>query len=106
MQTTPRYSPISTPNSTACRSAFQRASSGKVKNIGASDHAPVMFSKRSQPGTQEQGPADWGPHLSRVILPAMCGRARLSSDVSEIKLRGLAALLALLMAAGCSQLTA
>ena len=29
-RTTPRYSPISTPNSTACRSAFQRASSGCV----------------------------------------------------------------------------
>jgi hypothetical protein len=34
-RTTPRYSPISTPNATACLSAFQRASSGKVKNIGA-----------------------------------------------------------------------
>jgi hypothetical protein len=32
-RTTPWYSPISTPNSTACRSAFQRASSGKVKNM-------------------------------------------------------------------------
>jgi hypothetical protein len=28
-RTTPWYSPISTPNSTACRSAFHRASSGK-----------------------------------------------------------------------------
>ena len=32
-RTTPRYSPISTPNSTADRSVFQRASSGKVKNM-------------------------------------------------------------------------
>ena len=38
-RTTPRYSPTSTPNSTACRSAFQRASSGKEKNIGVSDRA-------------------------------------------------------------------
>ena len=37
--TTPRYSPISTPNSTACCSAFQWAFSGKVKNNGASDRA-------------------------------------------------------------------
>src|SRR5215472_6857283 len=36
-RTTPLYSPISTPNSTACCSAVQRASSGKEKNIGASD---------------------------------------------------------------------
>src|SRR6516165_8131279 len=32
-RTTPQYPPISTPNSTACRSAFQRVSSGKVKNM-------------------------------------------------------------------------
>ena len=32
-RTTPWYSPISTPNSTGCRSAFQRASSGKVENM-------------------------------------------------------------------------
>src|SRR5262252_1856681 len=32
-RTTPLYSPISTPNSMACCSAFQRASSGKVENI-------------------------------------------------------------------------
>ena len=31
---TARYSPISTPNSTACRSAFQWAFSGKVKSTG------------------------------------------------------------------------
>jgi hypothetical protein len=30
------YSPISTPNSTALRSTFQRASSGKLKNIATS----------------------------------------------------------------------
>src|SRR5262252_8452351 len=36
-RTTPWYSPISTPNSTACRSAFHWASSGKVKNNGGSD---------------------------------------------------------------------
>ena len=32
-RTTPQYPPISTPNSTACRSAFQRVSSRKVKNM-------------------------------------------------------------------------
>ena len=37
--TTPRYFPISTPNSTAWCSAFQWASSGKVKNNGASGRA-------------------------------------------------------------------
>ena len=37
--TTPWCSPISTPNSTACRSAFQWASSGKVKNMAVSDRA-------------------------------------------------------------------
>src|SRR6516225_9293003 len=48
-RTTPRYSPTSTPNSAACRSAFQRASSGKVKNIVGSARALaslVTFSKR------------------------------------------------------------
>src|ERR1700686_2101558 len=34
-RTTPSYSPIATPNSTACRSGFQLASSGKVKNVVA-----------------------------------------------------------------------
>jgi hypothetical protein len=29
--------------------------SGKVKNIGASYRAPMMFSKRSLRGTQQQG---------------------------------------------------
>jgi len=32
-RTTPWYSPISTPNSAACRSGSQRAFSGKVKNM-------------------------------------------------------------------------
>src|SRR5262249_10431840 len=34
-RTIPRYSPISTPNSTDCWSAFQRASSGNAKNIAS-----------------------------------------------------------------------
>jgi hypothetical protein len=42
-----RYLPISTPNSTACRSAFQRATSGRVNNIGAHDRARVSFGKFS-----------------------------------------------------------
>ena len=37
MLVNPQHSPISTRNSTACRSAFQRASSGKVKNIEGLD---------------------------------------------------------------------
>src|SRR5262249_24399948 len=44
---TPRYSPTSTPNSTAIRSGFQRASSGNVKNMGNLRSEPtdvrVMF---------------------------------------------------------------
>jgi hypothetical protein len=35
-RTTPWYSPISTPNSTACRSAFQRVSWGEGEEHGAS----------------------------------------------------------------------
>jgi hypothetical protein len=45
-QTTPRHSPISTPNSPACRSAVQRASSGKVKNRGLCSGLP-LFSRCS-----------------------------------------------------------
>ena len=38
---TPWYSPIPTPNSTACRSGFQRASSRKVKNMASGGVLPV-----------------------------------------------------------------
>src|SRR5438034_2549022 len=38
MRTTPRYSPMAAPNSTASRSAFHRASSGKVKNTNPPPH--------------------------------------------------------------------
>jgi hypothetical protein len=46
-RTTPRYSPILAPNSTACRSAFQRPSSGRLNNIGAHDRARASFRKFS-----------------------------------------------------------
>jgi len=42
-----RLSALSTPNSTACRSAFQRATSGRVNNIGAHDRARASFRKFS-----------------------------------------------------------
>jgi len=82
-------SPISTPNSTACRSALRWASSGKVKNMAA----PValwlfgVFSKRfSARITTGATASRLGPRRLRAMLARMCGRVRLSSDVSEIKL--------------------
>jgi hypothetical protein len=39
---------FSTPNSTARRSSFQRASSGKVKNMGVSGREALVFSIRSK----------------------------------------------------------
>ena len=54
-RTPPWYSPISTANSTACCSAFQWASSGKVEEHGASPALIGLlrvFSKRSSPGLQ------------------------------------------------------
>src|SRR6516165_3344023 len=44
-----------------------------------------MFSKRSRGGTQYHG-RPLGQAPGPIIFGAMCGRVRLSSDVSEIKL--------------------
>src|SRR6516164_7213089 len=43
--TMPRYSPISTPNSTACRSAFQWAPSGGGDDLLAGEHAESATSR-------------------------------------------------------------
>ena len=45
----------------------------------------TMFSKRSQRGTQYHG-RPLGQAPGPIIFGGMCGRVRLSSDVSEIKL--------------------
>src|SRR5215471_12608575 len=68
-RTTPRYSPISTPNSTACCSAFHRVSSGNVKNIPTARYCLARVSERSVRDTQQQGRLAW------ALAPApLCSR--------------------------------
>ena len=78
-RTTPLYSPISTPNSTACRSAFHRAPSGNEKNIGASCGAPMMFSKGSASRAQQGRSAALGLRTLSHVWPGAPKRKHFAS---------------------------
>ena len=71
------------PNSTACRSAFHRASLGKVKNSGAAYRAQrsLMFAPWNATARLIAWASTSTSLCSRHVRPS-----RLSSDVSEIKL--------------------
>ena len=58
-RSTPRYSPISTPNSTACRSAFQRASSRSALGELIRSRYPGQGAQKEAPeGAHGDGPEE------------------------------------------------
>src|ERR1051325_10193984 len=84
-RTTPSYSPIPTPNSMAWASPFQRASSGKVKNMAALPliQAPVfLYCSLGRQWQEYDGEPICAPGGGKT---EMCGRVVQKTPMSEIR---------------------